>query len=522
MTSTAPGGRLPSSIFDNPTIAWRLLLFLALLTITTVMRLPYLGDPDMNLDEGFYLTAADRMWRGELLFVDIWDRKPVGIFILNFLLRPLSSDGIWPVHIAALLSVASTAFLVGAIASRITGRRAAIFPALIYVLCLPLFAGMGAQTPIFYNLLVTGAAWLVIQTNDAVKPRQIICGGASAMVLMGIAIQFKYTAVFEGAFFGMFLLYKLVRLKTAPLQFATIASFWVVIALTPTALAFFYYAIIGHIDTFVYANFLSIFDRASMLSSYRDGLLLYIILAGTPLAALALAGIIKLLVRSSADREDRLFLFSWAIFALVGLVSIGNFYDHYALPVIAPLAILAAPLFEAFLLSYALIFLLIAWVGNFYNPLDYKTKVRSQTAINELTALSRPYLKHGCMFIFDGPSILYAKTNACLLTRFMYPDHLANAVEQNAVGADTATEMKRILALRPAVIVTASRPVIPVRNPITVGLVDAVLKSDYVRVADRLGGRDNRHYILNVRRDLAVRKIPRCEPTYHSSITQPR
>ena len=505
MTSTVLDERMPASISDKPTIAWRMLLFLALLAITAVMRLPYLGDPDMNLDEGFYLTAADRMWQGDLLFVDIWDRKPVGIFILNFLLRPLSSDGIWPVHIAALLSVALTTFVVWAIASRITGRRAAIFPALMYMLFLPLFAGMGAQTPVFYNLFVAGAAWFVIRTNDAAATRPIICGGALAMGLMGIAIQFKYTAVFEGAYFGMFLLYRLVRLKTTPLQFATTAFLWVTIALTPTALAFLCYVVIGQVDAFVYANFLSIFDRASLLPSYRDWLLFYIILAGGPLAAVALAGTVKSLVRSTANREDRLFLYGWAIFALIGLVSIGNFYDHYALPVIAPLAILAAPLFETFLLSYALIFLVIAWVGSFYNPLDYGTKMRSQVAITELTALASPYLKHGCMFIFDGPSILYAKTNACLLTRFVYPDHLANAVEQNAIGADTATEMKRILALSPAVIVTASRPVIPVWNSTTVRLVDAALKSDYVRLADRLGGRDNRRYILNVRRDLAVR-----------------
>ena len=503
--SVASDGHPPTSMSNRPTVAWRVLFFVTLLAIATVMRLPYLGDPDMNLDEGFYLTAADRMWQGDLLFVDIWDRKPVGIFILNFLLRPLSSDGVWPVHIAALLSVASTAFVVWGIASRITGRRAAIFPALIYILFLPLFAGMGAQTPVFYNLFVAGAAWFVIRTNAAATPRPIICGGAWAMGLMGIAIQFKYTAVFEGAFFGMFLLYRLVRLKTARLQFATAAMLWVAIALTPTALAFLYYVVIGQTDAFVYANFLSIFDRASLLASYRDWLLFYIILAGGPLAALALAGTMRSLVRSTAHREDRIFLYGWAIFALIGLVSIGNFYDHYALPVIAPLAILAAPLFETFLLSYALIFLLIAWVGSFYNPIDYGTKVRSQVAITELTALASPYLKHGCMFIFDGPSILYAKTNACLLTRFIYPDHLANAVEQNAIGADTATEMKRILALRPAVIVTASRPVIPVRNSTNVRLVDAALQSDYVRVADRLGGRDNRRYILNVRRDLAVR-----------------
>lgn len=504
MISDARNWRIPNFVSKNHLVLRPLLLFLGLLSLATMMRLPYLGDPDMNLDEGFYLAAADRMWHGKLLYVDIWDRKPVGIFILNFLLRPLSSDGIWPVHVAALLSVASTAFVISVIANRLVGPRGAMVPALIYLLGLPLFAGMGAQTPVFYNLFVVAAAWFVLRANDATALRPLVRNGAWAMLLMGLAIQFKYTAVFEGVFFGLFLMYKLIVLRTAPFKIVGLAGLWVTIALLPTIMALLYFAVIGHLDAFVYANFVSIFDRAALLPSYRDRLLLYIIIAGAPLAALAIAGTIKSLIRSMADRDERIFLYGWAIFALVGLISIDNFYDHYALPVIAPLAILAAPLFETLMLGWALILLLMTYVGNFYDPVDYKTKGRSQRAINDLTAISLPYLKHGCMFIYDGPSILYAKTEACMSTRFMYPDHLSNVVEQNAIGADTVLETKRILAMRPAIIVTANQPVIPVQNAATSRLVHKALKSDYIHVADRLGGRDNRRYILNVRRDLAL------------------
>lgn len=487
------------------------LLFLALLAVATLMRLPYLGDPDINLDEGFYLAAADQMWQGKLLFVDVWDRKPVGIFILNFILRPLSSDGVWPVHIAALLCVATTAFVISAIAIRLVGPRAKIFPALIYLLSLPLFAGMGAQTPVFYNLFVVSAAYFVLRANDITDLRSLCGNGCWAMLLMGIAIQFKYTAIFEGVFFGLFLMYKLIFLRTALFKVTWFAIIWVIVALSPTILAFLYYAGVGHLDAFLYANFISIFDRAALLPSYRDQLLKYIIVAGAPLAALAIAGTATSMMQSKATRDERIFLYGWAIFAVVGLVSIDNFYDHYALPVIAPFAILAAPLFETLILGWAIILLLIAWAGNIYDPLDYKTKARSQSAISELAAVSQPYLKHGCMFIFDGPSILYAKTNACLLTRFIYSDHLSNVVEQNAIGADTAAETGRILKMRPAVIITADQAVVPVQNAATLHLVKRALQSYYVRVAEKLSGRDNRTYILNVRRDLMPNQTVRRE-----------
>src|SRR5437868_13571077 len=48
-----------------------------------VLRLLYFGDPAVNIDEQFYLVVADKWFNHGLLpYVDIWDRKPVGIFLI--------------------------------------------------------------------------------------------------------------------------------------------------------------------------------------------------------------------------------------------------------------------------------------------------------------------------------------------------------------------------------------------------------------------------------------------------------
>src|SRR3546814_226841 len=42
----------------------------------------------------------------------------------------------------------------------------------------------------------------------------------------------------------------------------------------------------------------------------------------------------------------------------------------------------------------------------------------------------------GCLFVFDGPTALYERTGSCLPTRFIYPDHLNNALARAALGID--------------------------------------------------------------------------------------
>jgi hypothetical protein len=64
-----------------------------------------------------------------------------------------------------------------------------------------------------------------------------------------------------------------------------------------------------------------------------------------------------------------------------------------------------------------------------------------------------------CLYVFDGPTTLYRTSGTCLPTRFIYPDHLNNALERNALGISQVAEIRRILAARPGAIVTANFPV---------------------------------------------------------------
>lgn len=53
-----------------------------LLVAAIALRASTFCDPFVNADEQFYLVVGDRMLHGLLPYVDIWDRKPIGLFLL--------------------------------------------------------------------------------------------------------------------------------------------------------------------------------------------------------------------------------------------------------------------------------------------------------------------------------------------------------------------------------------------------------------------------------------------------------
>src|SRR6202012_91450 len=112
------------------------------------------GDPIAQIDEEFYLLVGDRMLHDHVLpYIDIWDRKPVGLFLLFAAIRLLPGDGILAYQIVATVFAAATAWIIAATARRIgANREGGLAAAGVYLLLLSLLGGRGGQTPVFYNL----------------------------------------------------------------------------------------------------------------------------------------------------------------------------------------------------------------------------------------------------------------------------------------------------------------------------------------------------------------------------------
>lgn len=462
---------------------WGLML-LGLVIATFAIRSLYFGDPVIDADEQFYLFTGDRMLRGALPYVDIWDRKPVGLFVLFAGMRLLGGDGVLAYQLVAAGFVAATAVIIATIARRTAGEWPAIIAAVTYPLAIGWSGGMGGQSPVFYNLPMALAALLIVRVLE--RRNRLVATGAAAMLLTGIALQLKYSALYEGIFFGCTLLWIGWRRWMGWGRLLAADALWIAVALTPTLFALAAYIAAGHGPEFVFANFTSILLR------HNEPIPAQLYQLGKMLARLS--PLLIALVLSEALRRRPIddviihrFALGWTAASAFGILLFGNYFNHYALPLMVPLCIAAAPAFRLrprvlalFLAGLVLLSNGVAYGLNWRNTIR---KSGDRAYAERLTRVIKANLGDGCLYVYAGEPILYTFTNSCLLTRWPFPYHLSFAREATALGVDPVAEERAILAKRPTVIIDSFDPTDIDTNRATQAVLHAALARGYVRVA---------------------------------------
>lgn len=455
------------------------------LLIGIAVRLVMFGNPIVQKDEQLYLLVGQRMAHGALPFVDIWDRKPWGLFAIYRSVFVLPMDPVLAYQMLGLVFSVLTALVIERIARLIAPPRAAALAGAAYLLWQPIFSVALGQSPVFYNLLVALAAWIVIEARARSQDHALTRRGMAAMLLLGLAMQIKYTVVFEGMALGLMLLARGHADGWSWRRLTLTGGVWIGGALVPTIAVAVAYLAAGHGETFFYANFISIFGRST---DHTDALkdlgveslemipfILAILVAPRRLSPVRGE-------RPASLRDLQL----WALAAVAGFLLFGTWFDHYLGPVLVPLSALAAPCLarkRAGERWYGRLLLGAGLIGAVVVPIKQIHK-RGTTAQFEAAshAISRE-LGGRCLYVFEGDSAFYRSTNACIPTRFTFPSHLSIAREADALGIDAAVEVQRILSGKPGVIMMAgARPSRNVNNR-TRALVLKQLRGSYEHYA---------------------------------------
>jgi hypothetical protein len=481
------------------TVSKNVWIVLVLFAVALITRAPHIGDPAISIDEQFYLLVGDRMWHGALPYVDIWDRKPILLFLIYAALRPLSPDGIVAYQVGALLFATATAFVIVIIAQRIASLLGACLAGVAYLLYLPLLDGAGGQAAVFYNLLMALGALEIIRAGEDTGPRSVWLHGLRCMICVGLAIQVKYTAAIEGIGFGLWLIWLMIQRNGGSVRRAVPpALWWAMTALAPTLAVTAFYVLIGHGWEFAQANFVSIFQRQQPADFSSLTFLVPTAQKLAPLVVFTAYSGLKL--ARSTTKGPRSFLALWTAFAVLGTCAIGAFYDQYALPLLVPATIVwALALADAIVGAMAIAalgVLAILAVTGFYD----RSSQFDQARIAAMVEAARPYAAQGCIYIYNGPSIVYLLTHSCLPTRYSAPDHLSTAGEARAT--DATQSMAKLLAGRPSAIFFADRPYYLPRNDETAAMLTEVLARDYTRIAVMPDLFQPRQQMLYVRNDL--------------------
>ncbi|MHA6720165.1 hypothetical protein ACX40Y_12015 [Sphingomonas sp. RS6] len=429
--------------------------WLTLLVAALLVRCATFGNPIVHYDEQFYFVTAQRMLQGALPFVDIFDRKPIGLFLVY---APAAALGVpWGIiayQLMALASAVLTAVLIARIADRAGWARGALPAALLYLFMLNVADGQGGQAPVFYNLpMVAAIALLVPRAADAISDRWRVGRALAAMLLVGLAMQIKYSAVFEGLFLGLWLLAREWRLGTARATLLMRGAGYAAAALLPTVAAGLAYAAAGHFDAWFFANFASVLNRGSDPPAELIESFLKLVLFLAPLLVVSLLSL-RLPCEGALARQRRTLLFGWLASAVIGLILFGSWFNHYALPVMAPASLCCAGFFALSPIGrrvVAPLLLILALVGGEValvtaawhrgSPAQFKTIV---------AAIGRG---PGCLYVYSGDSMFYGYSGRCALSSRLFPSHLSRERENGAVGVDQIDEVDRIFSRHPAVVV---------------------------------------------------------------------
>ena len=417
--------------------------FAILVLVALVARAAALGNPVLHPDEQFYLAAARRWAAGDLPYVQWWDRKPLGLFALYRLPASFADPvaAVFAYQLLALFAAAATALVLAAIADRAGWRRGALAGAVLYLMWLDLADGQGGQAPVFYDLPMALAAWLAI---DAGRWR-----GVTAMALVGIAAQIKYTVVFEGAWLGLWLVWHDRRLARATLLAGAAAA--------PTLIVAGAYALAGHGGDWLFANLGSVLLRARDPIGEQIGNLATcaaILLVPVGLAVVGLRAASPVAPGADARR----FVAGWLAAALVGLALFGTWFNHYTLPVLAPASVAAGAVlgWAGRRGRWTAVLLLVAALAG-QGAILLARRERGTAA--EFAALVGAVGRGpGGLYVESGSSALFTYTGRPPVSRFFYPSHLTRLREAGAIGADPRIEIARLFARYPAVVVMATRP----------------------------------------------------------------
>lgn len=468
---------------------------LLLLAAALLLRVKTFGNPAAGFDDQWYLLVGDRLLHGQLPYVDLFDRKPFGLFLLFAGVRLLGGDGILQMQLVATGFAAATAWVIFAIARRHAPPVPGLLAGVAYLAWLNIMEGDGGQSPVFYNLPIAVGGWLTAMT--LADRRDIGRRGVAVMLLAGLAMQIKYNALAEGVLFGCALLWAGWRRGLAPPLLAGWGFVWVMVALAPTILASFWFWWLGHWDVYVFANFVSIFGQA--LDDRHTTLVGAAALTAILLPLLVASGLAARRWCRESVSDERRFLIAWAVVAVAWIYAFGRFGSpHYGLPALVPLAAVGAagvagrrPLRIAVIVValFAAIGLYVIW------SIDWRKGTRA--TVDAIVAASTP--RQGCIYVFDGLPILYHLAHSCLPTRYTFPSHLnwVKEARSRSLGVDPMTELARVLDSRPGIIID-DWPIWDQQNPAARTLLNRTLACHYRRVASIAHGSDRRRLVYRL------------------------
>lgn len=367
ITDAGKSGPLPAGL-PQPSLprlsgADTLWLLVALL-LSLALRIPFFNIPMIH-DEGGYAYAARSWFEGTgQLYDDIWISRPQGIFVLYGIVFRVFGENVWSFRFAAWIFAALTVLAVWLFARRWSTPGVATVAALLTAILssLPNLEGFTANAEVFMGLPAAFAAfWLLRQQQT----RWTRAGLIGIGILIGIATVLKPSGVVmlfvALAFIGMTAGgTRRERLRLCGIMLLGVTIVGIVTLLHGWYLGWgdFFYATITYRLTSQSSATVSTMHHLRAIGSLAvetTPMLMLIALAlifkhrfhihritGSALGrtcAVQTTGRVSSYITAQPDHAAGTLIRLWALGALAGIAMGGDWWTHYIIQVVPPLAL---------------------------------------------------------------------------------------------------------------------------------------------------------------------------------------
>lgn len=469
-----------------------LLILLGFAIAVFILRLPAFFEFGINNngDEGLYFLIARDFLAGKPPYTEIWDNKPIGIYLIYALGIILFGNSVYSTAIVACIAVALTCFLLYKFGTLIANgqRQLGLLAGILYATFSTGNDELAANTEIFFVVFTTFSFYQLFQVN----PNNLLWRNYLRLLIiglaMGIALSIKQVVIFE--FFAIVILTAIALRFSQPKnkRYRAIALcksyiFLLFGFIIPTILIVLYFLSVGHINDYIFANFTANLSRVASeqmtladlgsratIQIKRNVFLLLGLL-------LTLFYIITLNRKNLNENRKLAYLFVWAIAAILGISSPRSFYPNYFIQILPSLSLITAYLINNIALTInglntikkTILLSLILITPIFHNLypqiqlsgkyLYFRTVKGIQDWGNTPSAIAR-YLNQRVspadyIYVFNYHAVIYYLVPAKVPTKYAFPLFITTKLAK-ITGKDPARELDAIMAKKPLYIVVSN------------------------------------------------------------------
>ncbi len=287
-------------------------------------------------DESTYLVIANELLKGQHYWLDIFDTKPIGIFLLYAGFIKIAGHSIFFLRLLTAIWIGLTAWLIHDIQRKwCPSGPGPWLSGMFYLGMISLYTFYGASpnTETYFSSLAILAIWLVFRWSW--QWWSFILAGFS----LGFALIIKQAVLFDAVALGLFLLWMIISQKRKPLKQLMQLGTMTVISVVPMLAVMLWYIQMDALDVFIdYQFFLPGRYLENAHRSFEWLMIPDFFLRYLPMTILAVVAVTRLTIKRMPVIG---FYLLWLFLALIGALVPKNAFGHYVVSMIPALALLA-------------------------------------------------------------------------------------------------------------------------------------------------------------------------------------